>query len=118
MGIIDIRIPPTIAKTLKLSIGTPQRQQNRVLKRLLKKARYTEFGQAYHFDQILLHKHPAKLFQQYVPIFDYDKIYDEWWHRTLEGIPDVCWPDKIKYFALSSGTSGAASKYIPIPMIL
>ena len=52
MGIIDIRIPPTIAKTLKLSIGTPQRQQNRVLKRLLKKARYTEFGQAYHFDQI------------------------------------------------------------------
>ncbi|MFT3948875.1 MAG: GH3 auxin-responsive promoter family protein [Agriterribacter sp.] len=114
MGLIEIRIPSTIAKTLKLSIGSPKRQQNRVLKKLLKKARYTEFGQAYHFDQILLHKHPARLFQQHVPIFDYDKIYEQWWHRTLEGIPDVCWPGKIKYFALSSGTSGAASKYIPI----
>jgi len=32
----------------------------------------------------------------------------------LEGTPDVCWPGVIKYFALSSGTSEAASKYIPI----
>ncbi len=114
MGLIEIRIPKTIAKTLKLPIGSHRRQQSRVLKKLLKKAKYTEFGQEYHFDEILLHKRPAKLFQQLVPIFDYDKIYDQWWHRTLEGIPDVCWPGKIKYFALSSGTSGAASKYIPI----
>ena len=27
---------------------------------------------------------------------------------------DVCWPGKIEYFALSSGTSEASSKYIPI----
>lgn len=114
MGLIEIRIPQTIAKTLKLPIDSPGRQQRRVLKRLLKKSRYTEFGQAYHFDEILLHKDMAKIFQQRVPIFDYDKIYNEWWHRTLEGIPDVCWPGKIKYFALSSGTSGSASKYIPI----
>ncbi|MFT3702238.1 MAG: GH3 auxin-responsive promoter family protein [Agriterribacter sp.] len=114
MGLIEIRIPKTIAKTLKLPIGSQKRQQNRVLKKLLKKAKNTEFGQAYRFDEILLHRKPAKIFQQKVPIFDYDKIYDQWWHRTLEGIPDVCWPGKIKYFALSSGTSGSASKYIPI----
>jgi len=49
-----------------------------------------------------------------VPTHDYNKIYREWWHRTLEGRQDICWPGKIKYFALSSGTSEAASKYIPI----
>ncbi|HEX5025028.1 MAG TPA: GH3 auxin-responsive promoter family protein [Agriterribacter sp.] len=114
MGIIEIPIPKTIARTLKLHAGPQGRQQGRVLKKLLKKARFTEFGQAYHFDEILLHKHPEKIYQQRVPIFDYDCIYDQWWHRTLEGIPDVCWPGKIEYFALSSGTSGSASKFIPI----
>ena len=114
MGLIEIPIPRTIARTLKLHPGPQRRQQGRVLKKLLKKARYTEFGQTYHFDEILLHKHPEKIFQQRVPVFDYDSIYEQWWHRTLDGIPDVCWPGKIEYFALSSGTSGSASKYIPI----
>jgi hypothetical protein len=85
-----------------------------VLKKLLKKARFTEFGQHYRFDEILFSKHPGKKFQELVPASNYSKIYKEWWHKTLEGIPDVCWPDKIKYYALSSGTSEAASKYIPI----
>ncbi len=93
---------------------SPRRQQIRVLKKLLKKARFTEFGQTYRFDEILLSKHAGKKFQQIVPTFDYNKIYDGWWHKTLEGKPDICWPGKIKYFALSSGTSESASKYIPI----
>ncbi|MTI20732.1 GH3 auxin-responsive promoter, partial [Fulvivirga sp. RKSG066] len=42
------------------------------------------------------------------------KIYNEWWHQAQEGRKDVCWPGRLKYFALSSGTSEAASKYIPI----
>jgi len=85
-----------------------------VLKKLLKKARFTEFGQKYRFDEILLSKHAGKKFQQLVPTYDYNKIYGEWWHKTLEGKRDICWPGKIKYFALSSGTSEAASKYLPI----
>ena len=48
------------------------------------------------------------------PLYNYNNIYKEWWHKTLEGKPDVCWPGKIKYYALSSGTSEASSKYIPI----
>lgn len=114
MGLIEIPIPKTIARTLKLHAGSQRRQQGRVLKKLLKKAKFTEFGQAYHFDEILLHKEPEKAFQQRVPVFDYDSIYRQWWYRTLDGIPDVCWPGKIEYFALSSGTSGSASKYIPV----
>jgi len=99
---------------LRLPLKSPRRQQLKVLKKLLKKARFTEFGQQFRFDELLLSRHIGKKFQELVPVYDYNKIYSEWWHKTLEGKPDVCWPGKIKYYALSSGTSESASKYIPI----
>lgn len=114
MSIIDLRLPKTIAAALRLPVSDPRRQQLRVLKKLLRKARFTEFGQAYRFDEILLSRHPGKRFQQLVPTYDYSKLYKDWWHRAKDGVPDVCWPGVIKYFALSSGTSDATSKYIPI----
>src|SRR6476660_1634256 len=113
-SIIDIKIPRAIAAALRIPVNDPRRQQVRVLKKLLKKARFTEFGQQYHFDDILLNRHPGKKFQELVPVHDYNRIYNEWWKKTLEGVPDVAWPGKIKYYALSSGTSESASKYIPI----
>jgi hypothetical protein len=85
-----------------------------VLKKLLKKARFTEFGQEYRFDEIMMSKHIGKRFQELVPTYNYNSIYKEWWHRSLEGKSDVCWPGKIKYYALSSGTSESASKFLPI----
>ena len=112
--IIDIKIPRAIAAALRIPPNNPQRQQLRVLKKLLKKARFTEFGQHYRFDEILLSQNPGKKFQELVPVHDYSKIYEEWWKKTLEGVSDVTWPGKIKYYALSSGTSEAASKYIPV----
>lgn len=114
MALFDISLPTSIAKALRLPAKSPRRQQEKVLKKLLKKARFTKFGQKYRFDEILLSKDPIKAFQQNVPTYDYNKIYQQWWHKTLEGKSDVCWPGKIKYFALSSGTSESASKYIPI----
>jgi len=114
MAIFDIKLPNRILKALRLPQNNPRRQQIRVLKKLLRKARFTSFGQQYRFDEILLCKHPGKKFQELVPTFNYNKIHQEWWHKTLEGIPDICWPGKIKYYALSSGTSEAASKYIPV----
>jgi hypothetical protein len=114
MAIFDIKLPNRILKALRLPQNNPRRQQIRVLKKLLRKARFTAFGQQYRFDEILLSKHPGKKFQELVPTFNYNKIHQEWWHKTLEGIPDICWPGKIKYYALSSGTSEAASKYIPV----
>jgi hypothetical protein len=114
MAIFDITIPKSIARAFNIPIRDPRSQQIKVLKKLLKKARFTQFGQEYHFDDILLSKHPGKKFQQLVPTYNYDKIYKAWWHKTLEGTPDVCWPGVIKFFALSSGTSEAASKYIPV----
>lgn len=113
-NIIDIKLPKVLATALRIPPNDARRQQIRVLKKLLKKARFTEFGQHYRFDDILLSKHPGKKFQELVPVHDYNKIYDEWWMKTLDGVPDVAWPGKIKYYALSSGTSEAASKYIPV----
>lgn len=114
MSLIEFKLPKQLSKALNIPLSNPRRAQIKVLRKLLRKARFTEFGQQYRFDEILLSRHSGKKFQQLVPIFDYNTIYNNWWHKTLEGVPDVCWPGKIKYFALSSGTSEAASKYIPI----
>ncbi len=114
MALFDIRLHKSIAKALNIPQRDPRRQQLKVLMKLLKKARFTQFGQQNKFDEILLSKHPGKKFQQEVPTYNYSKIYNDWWHKTLDGVPDVCWPGVINFFALSSGTSEAASKYIPI----
>jgi hypothetical protein len=114
MALIDIKLPKSIARALNLPVSSPRRQQLKVLRKMLRKARFTEFGQKYMFDEILLSKHVGKIFQEAVPTYNYSKIFKEWWYKTLEGKPDVCWPGIIKLFALSSGTSESASKYIPI----
>src|SRR6202012_4730822 len=114
MALIEIQLPKSLAKSLRLPQKSPRRQQLKVLRKLLKKARFTEFGQKYRFDEILLNRHPGKKFQEVVPTFDYNSIHRDWWHQSLEGKADICWPGKIKYYALSSGTSCAGSQYIPI----
>ncbi len=115
MALIDILLPKSLLKTIHRSYyQTPRSQQMRVLKKLLTKARFTEFGQKYYFDRILMSRNIGAAFQRHVPAYNYEKLYKSWWHLAKEGKPDVCWPGKIKFFALSSGTSEASSKYIPI----
>ena len=92
----------------------PYRAQVKTLRKLLRKAQITVFGEAYGFQEILRHRDPIKSFQQQVPLHDYSTIHRKWWHRTLNGEAYVCWPGQVKYFALSSGTSEASSKYIPV----
>ena len=89
--------------------------QHKTLKRLLKKAEYTAFGAHYDFDSILKKDDIIRAFQAQVPFFDYDRIHDEWWHRALnDSEANVTWPGQVPYFALSSGTTGAPSKYLPM----
>lgn len=114
MPIFEINLPKTINRALGIPPRSPRRAQLRVLKKLLRRARYTCFGQKFGFEQILQSKHIGKAFQQQVPVYNYNTIYKDWWHKTLEGEADICWPGKIKFFALSSGTSESASKYIPV----
>jgi GH3 auxin-responsive promoter len=114
MAFIELKIPKSLSRALNLPVSSPKRQQLKVLIKLLRKSRFTEFGQKYLFDEILLSRHPGKSFQQIVPTYNYSKIFHEWWYRALDGKPDVCWPGIIKFFALSSGTSDSSSKYIPV----
>lgn len=114
MAIFDLNLPRAVLKKLGFPENDCRRQQSRVLNKLLNKARFTEFGQKFCFDEILMSQNPGKRFQELVPIYTYNSLYKDWWHKTLEGKPDICWPGKIKYYALSSGTSESSSKYIPV----
>ena len=88
--------------------------QKRELKRLLRKASFTAIGEYYNFPEILRSKDVIRAFQEKVPVYDYNRIFKKWWYRTLNGETFVCWPGKVKYFALSSGTSESSSKQIPV----
>ncbi|MGZ4156508.1 MAG: GH3 family domain-containing protein, partial [Bacteroidia bacterium] len=90
------------------------KQQTKVLKKLLAKAEFTAFGEYYNFSKIIGEKDIISAFQNTVKTHDYNSMFKNWWHRALDGETNVCWPKKIKYFALSSGTSEASSKYIPV----
>ncbi len=94
--------------------GTPMNQQQNVLHKLLKKSQQTAFGKTYEYPQILKSPFPYREFKNRVPIHDYDQMFEKWWSRCLEGEKNVVWKGTVKYFALSSGTSGAPSKYLPV----
>ncbi len=88
--------------------------QQETLQKLLHKARNTEFGIDHHFDGILGDPDFVHSFQQHVPIFDYEKLFAGYWHKLLEGRPNITWPGKVKFFGLTSGTSNDSSKRVPL----
>ncbi len=104
----------TLGERLERQNVSPIQLQTRTLRRLLRAASYTAFGKHYDFRDILKSAHVIEAFQQRVPIHNYDSMYEQWWHRALEQEENVTWPGKVRYFALSSGTSGAPSKHIPV----
>ncbi len=108
-----------IREMLEQEYAAPFDLQKEVLRELLISASHTAFGKRYDFHKILNGFKTNstdfyKQFQQSVPIHTYNKIYSDWWKLSLQGAKDICWPGRMKFFALSSGTSDAASKYIPI----
>ncbi len=103
-----------IPKETKLKHTNPVRAQRRELRKLLRRAQLTAFGQQYGFAEILRSRDITEAYRKAVPVFDYNKMHREWWYRNLNGERNVAWPGKIRYFALSSGTSEAASKFVPI----
>lgn len=106
-GAIDIRSRIPTRKNV-------YKQQIKQLHKLIAKAKFTDFGTHFNFNELSLQEDPIKTFQNTVPIYDYQGIFDAWWHRALKGERDICWPGKINYFALSSGTSESSSKHIPV----
>lgn len=90
------------------------KDQNETLRELLTKAKLTEFGSQHRFKDILKGENLITSFTQNVPITNYNRFYDNWLNHTLNGRRNVIWPGKIGFYALSSGTTGAASKRIPV----
>ncbi len=109
-NIVDIRK----SFPIRIRRKNPANQQKATLTGLLRKARNTSFATAYDFNYILNTPNPMRTFQRLVPVHDYSSMYKNWWYRTLNEEDDVCWPGKTRFFALSSGTSEASSKHIPV----
>ena len=101
-------------KNAKKTLG--YKHQLDVLKYLLSRAKSTKFGIHHHFQDILESKEFLSSFQKEVPIVDYDEFYDTWLIYSVLGDKDNTWRGRIKYYALSSGTTGSPSKRIPITM--
>ncbi len=94
----------------------PYKTQQRILKKLLRKAQFTAFGEYYGFSEILKKHDFVKAFQKTVPTFTYNTMFRKWWYRTINGESFISWPGRVKYFALTSGTSESSSKHIPVTM--
>lgn len=91
------------------------KNQKKVLVELLETAQNTAFGKYFGFGEILNKKENlAKAFQEYIPFFDYEDLNNNWWKQIRKGLPDITWPGRPSYYALSSGTTGKASKRIPV----
>ena len=88
--------------------------QKQELKKLLSKAQNTQIGQKYDFAKILKSDNLTDTFRNQVPVYDYIKMLNEFWYKTKNSEANVTWPGKVKYFGLTSGTSDAASKTVPI----
>lgn len=115
---------PLLGKIIKRAIDlggqiaddnkTPQELQSDMLKSLLERARNTAFGKYHQFESLLESDSVIEDFRNTVPAFDYHRMHDNWWFKTVEGQKDVTWPGSPEYFALSSGTTGDKSKRIPV----
>lgn len=83
--------------------------QNEQLHTLLAKAASTLIGQEYNFSSIKTYSD----FASRVPVRDY-VAFTPYIERMTHGQKDVCWPGMVHWFAKSSGTTDAKSKFIPV----
>jgi len=104
----------TLRSKINFERLTPEQHQKKVLKMLLSKSQFTLFGQTYKFSKIISSPQFVNKFRLTVPFHDYNSIFSKWWNKSLHNEEDVCWPGRVKYFALSSGTSDSSSKHIPV----
>ncbi len=87
----------------------PAETQQETLFRLLAKAVNTEWGKKYDYSSIS----SVREYQSRVPIQTYEEIIP-FVERLRKGERDLLWPGEIKWFAKSSGTTSAKSKFIPL----
>lgn len=94
---------------IELFLKYPNEVQEEVLFQLLEFAEDTELGKKYDFESIKSYA----TFKERVPIVSYEEI-ESMIERTRKGEQNIFWPTSIKWFAKSSGTTNAKSKFIPV----
>ena len=83
--------------------------QNEELKKLIQISKNTEFGKQYEFSSI----DSYETFAERIPSFTYEEYFPII-NKTINGDQNIFWPEKIKWFAQSSGTTNSKSKFIPV----
>jgi len=94
---------------IELFLKYPNEVQEELLQNLLKDAKHTEIGKKYDFASI---KNYAT-FSERLPITKYECIEPDI-ERARKGNDEIFWHSPIKWFAKSSGTTNAKSKFIPV----
>ena len=94
---------------IALFLKYPVDVQNELLLHLLNTAKNTEFGIKKGFSSI----HNYAGFSTNVPIQEYE-TFEPLIKRCRNGEQNLFWPTEIKWFAKSSGTTNAKSKFIPV----
>ena len=84
------------------------RDQERILKKIIQKAKDTKFGRDHDFKYIK----STKDFRTQVPIKDYEGL-KRYFDLLVDGQTNILWPGLPKYLAKTSGTTSGV-KYIPI----
>ena len=90
-------------------VNYPVAAQRNVLQHLVTQAQYTQFGNKYSFSKLFT----VKDFKSHVPINEYDDL-QPYILRMMDGEENVLWNTPINWFAKSSGTTSAKSKFIPV----
>ncbi|WP_299337350.1 GH3 auxin-responsive promoter family protein [uncultured Psychroserpens sp.] len=94
---------------IELFLKYPNEVQNELLFQLLSTAKDTEIGRMYDFNSISSYE----IFSERIPISSYEDC-QEMIERSRRGEHNIFWPNPIKWFAKSSGTTNAKSKFIPV----
>ncbi|WP_226389786.1 GH3 auxin-responsive promoter family protein [Penaeicola halotolerans] len=94
---------------IELFMKYPSDVQQELHRKLLSTAQDTEFGRKYAFKDIKTYRD----FQERVPISSYEDLFP-YIDRLMKGEQNILWPTETKWFAKSSGTTNARSKFIPV----
>ena len=94
---------------IELFVRYPHDVQEEWFQRLIKEARYTEWGKKYDYSSIS----NREQFRERVPINTYDDL-KPYIDRIRQGEQNILWNTEIRWFAKSSGTTAGKSKYIPV----
>ena len=94
---------------IELFLKYPNEVQEELLMNLIRRAENTVIGTQYDFPSITSYT----TFSERVPVSSYEDL-QPLIERTRQGEQNVFWDAPIKWFAKSSGTTNAKSKFIPV----